>query len=189
MNKAKLIEKIADLVRQKKIESISDIRDESKEDIRIIISVKKGENAEILLNNLYKLTQLQTSFGVNMVALVKGVPRLLNLKEFIKEFYEHRREVVLRRTSFLLRKAEERAHILLGLKKAVEDADNVIEVIRKAPDTTVARETLMSRFSLSDIQAKAILDMRLARLTGLEREKLLMSMRLLLTKFKTSRTS
>ena len=172
VNKAKLVEKIADLVRQKKIESISDIRDESKEDIRVIISVKKGENAEILLNNLYKQTQLQTSFGVNMVALVKGVPKLLNLKEFIKEFYEHRREVVLRRTTFLLKKAQERAHILLGLKKAVEDADNVIEVVRKAADTTVARETLMSRFSLSEIQAKAILDMRLARLTGLEREKI-----------------
>ncbi len=172
VNKSRLVEKIADLVRQKKIESISDIRDESKEDIRVVISVKKGENAEILLNNLYKQTQLQTSFGVNMVALVKGIPKLLNLKEFIKEFYEHRREVVLRKTTFLLKKAQERAHILLGLKIAVDDADNVIEVIRKSKDTAVARETLMSRFSLSDIQAKAILDMRLARLTGLEREKI-----------------
>lgn len=172
VNKSRLIEKIADLVRNKKIESISDIRDESKDDIRIVIQVKRGENAEVLLNNLYKQTQLQCSFGMNFVAIVRGEPKQLNLKGFIKEFYSHRREVILRRTSFLLRKAQERAHVLLGLKVAVENADSVIELIRKAPDTTVAREGLIEKFSLTDIQARAVLDMKLARLTGLEREKL-----------------
>ena len=172
VNKARLIEKIADLVRHKKIESISDIRDESKDDIRIVIQVKRGENAEVLLNNLYKQTQLQCSFGMNLVAIVRGEPKLLNLKNFIKEFYSHRREVVLRKTSFLLRKAEEKAHILLGLKIAVESADSVIELIRKAPDTGVARASLMAQFAMTETQARAVLDMKLARLTGLEREKI-----------------
>lgn len=173
VNKARLIEKIADLVRNKRIESISDIRDESaKNEIRIVVDVKRGESGEILLNNLYKLTPMQSNFGVNMVALVKGAPRLLNLKEMLKEFYQHRREVVLRRTAFLLRKAEERAHILLGLKIAVENADPVIELIRKSEDTATAQKALVARFELSEVQAKAILDMRLARLTGLEREKI-----------------
>ena len=172
VNKARLIEKIADLVRNKKIEGISDLKDESKADIRIVIQVKRGENAEVLLNNLYKQTQLQCSFGMNFVAIVRGEPKQLNLKAFIKEFYSHRREVVLRKTSFLLRKAEEKAHVLLGLKTAVENADNVIELIRKAPDTQTAREQLIAKFDLTEIQARAILDMKLARLTGLEREKL-----------------
>lgn len=172
VNKARLIERIADLVRDKKIESISDIRDESKDDIRIVIQVKKGENGEVLLNNLYKQTQLQCSFGMNFVAIVRGEPKQLSLKGFIKEFYSHRREVILRRTTFLLRKAQEKAHLLLGLKIAVENADSVVDLIRKASDTNEAREQLMARFALSDIQARAILDMKLARLTGLEREKI-----------------
>ena len=172
-NKARLIEKIADLVRDKKVEGISDIRDESaQEDIRIVIDLKRGENGEVILNNLYKLTQLQTSFGVNMVALVHGIPKVLNLKEVLEQFYFHRREVILRRTAYELRKSEERAHILLGLKVAVENADDVVAIIRKAPDTPTAHSRLVERFELSDIQAKAILDMRLARLTGLEREKI-----------------
>lgn len=173
VNKAKLIEKIADLVREKKIDSISDIRDESARDgIRVVIDVKKGEMSEILLNNLYKMTPMQSSFGVNMVALVKGTPRLLNLKEVLSEFYNHRREIILRRTAYLLRKAEERAHILLGLKVAVENVDSVVELIRNSPDTATAHKGLVDKFDLSDIQAKAILDLRLARLTGLEREKI-----------------
>lgn len=175
VNKAKLIEKIADLVRNKKLEGISDIRDESaKDEIRVVIELKRGEPGEIVLNNLYKLTPMQCNFGVNMVALVNGTPKLLNLKDMLKEFYQHRREVVLRRTAYLLKKAEERAHILIGLKTAVEHADDVISLIRKAKDTSTAHAQLMERFELSDLQAKAILDMRLARLTGLEREKIVL---------------
>lgn len=173
VNKAKLLERIADLVRNKKIEGISDLRDESsQEGIRVVIELKRGESGEIILNNLYKQTPLQSSFGVNMVALVKGAPRLLNLKQVLENFYEHRREVVLRRTAYELRKAEERAHILLGLKTAVENIDEVVALIRAAKDTPTAHEQLKQRFELSDIQAKAILDMRLAKLTGLEREKI-----------------
>ena len=173
VNKARLIEKIADLVRDKKLEGISDIRDESAQDeIRIVIELKKGEAGEIILNNLYKMTQLQTSFGVNMVALVNGLPKILNLKDVLEQFFFHRREIIIRRTSYELRKAEEKAHILLGLKKAVENADDVVGLIRKAPDTATAHKQLREKFDLSDIQAKAILDMRLARLTGLEREKI-----------------
>ena len=173
VNKAKLIEKVADLVRNKKIESISDIRDESaKEEIRIVIDLKRGEAGEIVLNNLYKMTPMQSNFGVNIVALSKGTPKLLNLRELLKEFYQHRREVVLRRTAYLLRKAQERAHILLGLKIAVENADDVVALIRKSQDTSSAQKELMSKYDLSEVQAKAILDMRLARLTNLEREKI-----------------
>lgn len=172
-NKARIIEKIAELVQEKKIEGISDIRDESaKEEIRIVVDIKRGESAEIVLNHLFKLTPLQTSFGVNMVALVKGLPRLLNLKQVLEEFYHHRREVVVRRTAFLLGKAEERAHILLGLKVAVENVDEVVKIIRASSDSKIAGEQLIARFDFSDIQAKAILDLRLARLTGLEREKI-----------------
>jgi DNA gyrase subunit A len=173
VNKARLIEKIADLVREKKIDGITDIRDESaQEDIRVVIDLRRGEPGEILLNNLYKQTQMQTTFGVNMVTLVNGIPKLLNLKEVLEQFYYHRQEVVIRRTSYELKKAEEKAHILEGLKIAVENADEVIELIRKAPDTPTAHIQLKDRFGLSDEQAKAILEMRLARLTGLEREKI-----------------
>ncbi len=174
VNKARLLEKIADLVRNKKIESISDLRDESaQEDIRVVIELKRGEQGEIVLNNLYKLTQLQTSFGVNTVALVRGVPRVLNLKEILEYFYEHRREVILRRTAFDLRKAEDRAHILQGLKTAVENIDEVVSIIRGSKDAPSAHAALIKRLELSDIQTKAILDMRLAKLTGLEREKII----------------
>lgn len=174
VNKAKLIEKIAELVNTKKIEGITDIRDESaKNEIRIVIEVRKGDSAEVLLNNLYKSTQMQMSFGVNLVALVRGMPKLFNLKDILVEFYHHRREVVTRRTAFLLRKSEEKAHILIGLKIAVENADDVVALIRAAKDTSSAQAELMFKFDLTEIQAKSILDMRLARLTGLEREKII----------------
>jgi DNA gyrase subunit A len=174
VNKAKLVEKIAELVNEKKIEGITDLRDESaQEDMRIVIELRKGEMGEIILNNLFKLTPLQSSFGVNMVALVNGTPRIVNLKDVLEQFYLHRKEVTIRRTAFELRKAEERAHILEGLKIAVESMDEVVQLIRSAPDTESAHQGLVQRFSLSDIQAKAILDMRLARLTGLERDKIL----------------
>lgn len=173
VNKAKLLEKIADLVRSKKLEGISDLRDESaQEDIRVVIELKKGEQGEIILNNLYKQTPLQSSFGINSVALVNGIPKILNLREILDNFYLHRREVIIRRTAYELRKSEEKAHILLGLKTAVENVDDVVQTIRSAPDSKVAHEQLIQKFDLSDIQAKAILDMRLARLTGLERDKI-----------------
>ncbi len=174
VNKARLIERIAELVRDKKIEGISDIRDESaQEEIRVVIDVKRDEQAEIILNNLYKQTPMQSSFGVNMVALVKGMPRLLNLKDMLKYFLQHRREVVVRRTAYDLRKAEERAHILLGLKIAVENIDAIVKLIRAAADPAIAHTGLMAEFKLTDIQAKAILEMRLSRLTGLERDKII----------------
>jgi DNA gyrase subunit A len=174
VNKARLIEKIVELVHQKRVEGISDIRDESAQnDIRVVIDCKKGENADILLNNLYKLTPMQTTFGVNMLALVNGAPRVMNLKQILEVFYLHRREVIIRRTSYELRKAEERGHILEGLKIAVESIDEVVAIIRKSKDPVIAQADLISKFGLSEIQAKAILDMRLARLTGLERDKIL----------------
>lgn len=174
VNKARLIERIADLVREKKIEGITDLRDESAEDdIRIVIELKKGEIPDIILNNLYKLTPMQTSFGVNAVALVNGAPRVLNLKQMLEQFYLHRREVIVRRTAYDLRQAEARGHILLGLKIAVENIDEVVRTIRGATDTEAAHQDLVARFKLSDTQAKAILEMRLAKLTGLERDKII----------------
>ncbi len=173
VNKAKLIERIAELVNDKKIEGISDIKDESaKDEIRIVIDVKKGEEPEVILNNLYKQTPLQSSFGVNMVALVKGSPKLLNLKQMLEHFYQHRKEVVIKRVAFELRKAEEKAHILAGLKIAVENIDETVSIIRGAEDAQDAQQKLMSRFALSAVQSKAILDMKLSRLTGLERDKI-----------------
>ncbi len=173
VNKAKLLEKIADLVRNKKIEGISDLRDESaQEDIRVVIELRKNEPGEIILNNLYKLTPLQATFGVNMVALVNGIPKILNVKEVLYQFYQHRREVTIRKTAFNLNKAEEKAHILLGLKTAVENVDDVVQTIRSASDSKIAQDQLIEKFGLSEIQAKAVLDMRLARLTGLERDKI-----------------
>lgn len=173
VNKARLIERIADLVRDKKLEGISDLRDESAADeIRVVIELKRGEIADIVLNNLYKMTPMQSSFGVNTVALVNGAPRILNLKQMLELFYKHRREVILRRTSFELRQAEARGHILLGLKMAVENIDQMVAIIRGAQDSQIAHAELIKTFSLSDIQAKAILDLRLAKLTGLEREKI-----------------
>lgn len=173
VNKARLIEKIADLVRDKKIEGISDLRDESdRNGMRIVIEVKKDANANVLLNNLYKQTSLQTSFGINMLALVNGEPKVLNLKQCLYYYLEHQKVVIKRRTAFELRKAEARAHILEGLRIALDHLDAVITLIRSSQTADIAREGLMTEFSLSEKQAQAILDMRLQRLTGLEREKI-----------------
>ena len=173
VNKARLIEKIAELVRDKKIEGISDLRDESdRSGMRIVIELKKSENSQVVLNRLYKLTQLQDSFGINMVALQYGQPKLFNLKEMLQAFIEHRRDVVVRRTIFDLKKAEARAHILEGLVKALDNLDAVIDLIRAAKNGEEARVGLISSFQFSEIQAQAILDMRLQRLTGLERQKI-----------------
>jgi DNA gyrase subunit A len=174
VNKARLIEKIAELAREKTIEGISDLRDESDRDgMRIVIDLKRGEVPEVVLNNLYKHTQLQTTFGIIMLAIVAGRPRVLSLLEVIEQFIEFRREVVRRRTEFELRKAEARAHILEGLKIALDHLDEVIRLIRGSKNPPEAREGLMSNFGLSQIQAQAILDMQLQRLTGLERQKIL----------------
>ena len=174
INKAKLIERIAELVQEKKIEGITDLRDESdREGLRIVIELRRGEQPEVILNNLYKQTQMQTSFGVIMLAIVSGQPRVLNLQEVVKYFVEHRLEVVRRRTRFELRKAEERAHILEGLKKALEKIDAIIKLIRASKAPQEAREGLMRQFEFSQVQAQAILDMQLQRLTSMEREKIL----------------
>ena len=173
VNKARLIEKIAELIQDKRIEGISDLRDESDRDgLRIVIEMKRSEIPLVVLNNLYKHTQLQTTFGVIMLALVHNRPEVLNLKQILEAFIEHRREVVVRRTAFELRKAEERAHVLEGLKIALDHLDAVITLIRRAQSPEVAREGLMRQFRLSEIQANAILDMKLQRLTQLERNKL-----------------
>ena len=174
VNKARLIERIAELVREKTIEGISDIRDESDRDgMRIVIDLKRGEVADVILNNLYKHTALQSSFGIIMLAIVGGRPKVLPLVEFIDTFVEFRREVIRRRTEYELRKAEARRHILEGLKIALDHIDQVISLIRAAKSPAEAREGLMAQFSLSQIQAQAILDMQLQRLTGLERQKIL----------------
>ncbi len=174
VNKAKLIERIADLVRDKTIEGIADLRDESdREGMRIVIELKRGEVPSVVLNNLYKHTQLQLAFGIIMLAIVGGRPRILNLLEMIETFIDFRREVVRRRTEFELRKAEARRHVLEGLKIALDHLDEVIALIRGAKAVAEAREGLMARFGLSTIQAQAILDMQLQRLTGLERQKIL----------------
>ena len=174
VNKAKLIERIAELVRDKTIEGISDIRDESdREGLRIVIDLKRGEIADVILNNLYKHTALQSSFGIIMLAIVGGRPKVLSLVELIDNFIEFRREVVRRRTEFELRKAEARRHILEGLKIALDHLDAIIALIRAAKNPGEARDGLMAQFALSQIQAQAILDMQLQRLTGLERQKIL----------------
>ncbi|UXX78631.1 DNA gyrase subunit A [Reichenbachiella carrageenanivorans] len=173
VNKANMIEKTAALINDKKIEGISDIRDESDRDgMRIVYDIKKDAIPNIVLNNLYKYTQLQSSFGINNVALVKGRPHTLNLKELIKYFVEHRHEVVIRRTQYELNEAEKRAHILQGYLIALDNLDEVISLIRNSKDPDIAKAGLMEKFELSEIQAKAILEMRLQRLTGLEREKI-----------------
>ena len=173
VNKAKLIEKIADLVRDKKIEGISDLRDESdRTGMRIVIEIKKGENSNVLLNKLYKLTQLQESFGLNLLAIHQGQPKTFNLRDMLWAFVEHRKDVVVRRTIFDLKKAEARAHILEGLKKAVENIDDVIALIKAAKGPDEARNSLMKKYSFSEPQSQAILEMRLQRLTGLERDKI-----------------
>ena len=174
VNKARLIERIADLVREKTIEGISDIRDESDRDgMRIVIDLKRGEVGEVILNNLYKHTALQSSFGIIMLAIIGGRPKVLSLMDLIENFVEFRRDVVRRRTEYELRKAEARRHILDGLKIALDHLDAVITLIRQARNPAEAREGLMTQFSLSQIQAQAILDMQLQRLTGLERQKIL----------------
>ena len=173
VSKASLIEKIADLVRAKVLEDISDIRDESDRDgMRIVIELKRDATPMVVLNNLYKHTQLQTTFGVNMLALVKGRPKVLTLKQMMEEFLKHRNEVIVRRTQFELDAAERRAHILEGFIIALDNIDEVIKTIKESKDTPTASINLQSRFSLSEIQAKAILEMRLQRLTGLERDKI-----------------
>ncbi|MFZ5997802.1 MAG: DNA gyrase subunit A [Nitrospirota bacterium] len=174
VNKARLIEKIAELVREKKIEGISDIRDESDRDgIRVVLEVKRGEVGQVILNNLYKHTAMESTFGVIMLALVGGQPHILTLKRMLSYFLQHRRDVVLRRTRFELRKAEEKAHILEGLKIALDHLDAIISLIRNSKTPDEAKTSLMTKYPLSAIQAQAILDMKLQRLTGLERDKII----------------
>ncbi len=173
VNKARLIEKIADLVRSKKVEGLSDIRDESdREGMRVVLDVKKDEVAEIILNKLYLHTSMQSTFGVINLVIVDGRPRVLALPLLLKEFIRFRKEITIRRTSFELRKAKERAHILEGLKIAIDNIDRVIKLIRSSKSPEVAREGLVTKFKLTPVQAQAILDMRLQRLTALEREKI-----------------
>ncbi|MCL4156895.1 UNVERIFIED_CONTAM: hypothetical protein GTU68_025035, partial [Idotea baltica] len=174
VNKARLLEKIAELVKDKKIEGISGLRDESDKDgMRMVVVLKRGEVPEVVLNNLYKQTQMQTVFGVNMVAIVDGQPRLLGLKDILSAFIRHRREVVTRRSLFELRKARDRAHILEGLATALANIDEVIELIKSSPNPAEAKAALLAVYHLSTTQAQAILDMRLHRLTGLEQDKIL----------------
>ncbi|MFA5146494.1 MAG: DNA gyrase subunit A [Candidatus Omnitrophota bacterium] len=173
VNKSNLIESIADLIQAKKVEGITDLRDESDKDgMRIVIELRRGENANIILNQLYKHTQMQETFGVIMLALVDGRPRVLNLKEMLAEFIKHRKEIVVRRTRFDLEKAQDRAHILEGFKIALKDLDRVIKTIRASENPQVAKEELMKKFDFSDRQAQAILEMQLQRLTHLERDKI-----------------
>jgi DNA gyrase subunit A len=173
VNKAAMLEKMAALVRDGKIQGIYDIRDESdREGLRVVVELKKDAQTRVVLNQLYKHTQMQTTFGANMLALVDNQPRTLALKDMLHLFLDHRRDVVTRRTRFELAEAEKRAHIVEGLRIALEHIDEIVDLIKKSADREVARQGLMARFSLSDVQAQAILDMRLHRLTGLEREKL-----------------
>jgi len=173
VNKARLVEKIAELVRDKRIEGITDLRDESdRNGMRVVVEVRRDANPNVILNNLYKHTALQTSFGINMLALVDDKPQILNLKQALTHYLDHQQVVIRRRTEFELRKAEARAHILEGLRIALDNLDEIISLIRGSQTTDIAREGLMERFKLSDKQAQAILDMRLQRLTGLERDKI-----------------
>ncbi|GAA0226219.1 DNA gyrase subunit A [Metaclostridioides mangenotii] len=173
VNKAKLVERIAELVKEKKLEGISDLRDESNRNgMRIVIELKRDANANIVLNNLYKHSQMEDTFSIIMLALVNGEPKVLNLKQILYHYIQHQRDVVTRRTKFELNKAEARAHILEGLKIALDNIDEVIKLIRSSKTGQEAKAGLMERFKLSDIQAQAILDMRLQRLTGLERDKI-----------------
>ena len=174
VNKAAMIERIGDMINDKILEGIADVRDESDRDgIRMVFDLKKDANSQVVVNTLYKLTSLQTSFSVNNVALVKGKPMMLNMKDMIQYFVEHRHEVVIRRTNFDLSEAEKRAHVLEGLLIALDHLDEVIALIRKSLDPEEARAGLMEKFGMSEIQARAVLDMRLQRLTGLERDKII----------------
>jgi len=173
VNKTNLIESIANLVQEKKVEGISDIRDESDKDgMRIVIELRRDQNAQVILNQLYKHTQMQTTFGIIMLALVNNRPEVLSLKQMIIHYINHRKEVIVNRTKFELAKAEDRAHILEGLKIALKNLDRIIAIIKKSKDPKVAKEALIKRFDLSERQAQAILEMQLQRLTGLEREKI-----------------
>ncbi len=173
VNKSKLVEQIAEAVRSKRIEGISDLRDESDRDgMRVVIELKRDAIGQVVLNNLYKSTQMEWTFGIINLALVDNVPREMGLKEMLEHFVEHRHAVVVRRSQYELREAEERAHIVEGLRVAIDNIDEIVKMIRAAEDTDAARNGLMERFGLSERQAQAILDMRLARLTGLERDKL-----------------
>lgn len=173
VNKAKLIEKIADHVRDKRIEGITDLRDESdRNGMRIVMELRRDANSNVVLNNLYKYTALQTTFGINTLALVDGQPKILNIKQCLEHYLEHQKVIIKRRTAFELRKAEARAHILEGLRIALDHLDEVIALIRSSKTADIARDGLMERFNLSEKQSQAILDMRLQRLTGLEREKI-----------------
>jgi len=172
VNKANLIEKIAELVKNKKLEGISDIRDESDRDgLRVVIELKKGAHSEVITNQLYKHTQLQVTFGVILLALVNGIPKVLNLKEMLRYYIDHRHEILIKRTKFELEAAEKKAHILEGLKIALDNIDEIIALIKRSKDPENAKQGLIKKFKLSDVQAKAILDMRLQKLTGLERDK------------------
>jgi DNA gyrase subunit A len=174
VNKARLIEKIADLVKSRKIEGVSDLRDESdREGIRVVVELKKDVIPEVILNQLYKMTAMQSSFGIIMLAIVNGQPRVLSLREVLEHFIDHRKEIVTRRCIFELRKAEEKAHILEGFKIALDNLDEVIAIIKQSANPREAKERLMERFALSEIQSQAILDMRLHRLTGMERDKIM----------------
>lgn len=178
VNKSKLVERIAELVHEKEIEGISNIRDESNRlGIRIVIDLKRGESGQVILNRLYKLTQLEVSFGMNFLSIHEGQPKVMNLKDQLWYFYQHRKVVVVRRTQFELRKAKERAHLLEGLKIAVENIDEVVALIKAAASAQEAKIQLGQRFGLSEIQAQAILEMRLQRLTGLERDKIIQEYR------------
>lgn len=173
VNKSELIKKIADLVEEKRLEGISNINDESdRAGMRIVIEVKRDANASVILNKLFKMTDLQSSFSVNNIALVNGRPQTLNLKQLLEAFVDHRHEVVIRRTRFDLAKAEERAHILEGLIIASDHIDEVVKLIRSSRTREEAKTRLMERFSLSEKQAQAIVDMRLGQLTGLDQDKL-----------------
>jgi DNA gyrase subunit A len=173
VNKARLIEKIAELVNEKKIEGITDLRDETtRKGMRIVIELRRDVNPQIILNQLYKHTQMESSFGINLLALVDGVPKVLNLKEMLVHFINHQKEVITKRSQYELNKAEDEAHIVEGLRKALDFIDEVIDIIRSSKDDSTAKTRLIERFEFSDRQAQAILDMRLRRLTGLERTKL-----------------
>ncbi|MBS3121424.1 DNA gyrase subunit A [Candidatus Woesearchaeota archaeon] len=185
VNKSTLVEEIADNVKSKMIEGISDIRDESdKSGMRVVIELKKDSNTDVVLNQLYKHSKLQNTFGIIMLALVDNEPRILNLKEMLEEFIKHRKIVVIRRTQFELKKAEERAHILEGLKIALSDIDNAIRIIKAAKDVNIARTGLVTTYTLTEIQAQAILDMKLQKLTSLETEKILEELINLIEKIK-----
>ncbi len=173
VNKARLVERIADLVKDKRVEGITDLRDESdRRGLRIVIDLKRDTSAPVTLNKLYRYTQLQDTFGVIMLALVNGTPRVLSLKQVLEEYLKHRRDVIRRRTGYELRVAEDRLHIVEGLRIAIDNLDEVVQIIRNSADVKTARENLMTRFGLSERQAEAIVEMRLRQLTGLEREKL-----------------